>query len=63
MGGVPASAIRAKVFVVVMPAYNAARTVAETYQRIPAGVVREVILVDDSSKDATADIATGPAYG
>jgi len=42
-----------------MPAYNAARTVAETYQRIPAGVVREVILVDDSSKDATADIATG----
>jgi glycosyltransferase involved in cell wall biosynthesis len=42
-----------------MSAYNAARTLAETYQRIPAGVVRQVILVDDFSKDATADIATG----
>jgi glycosyltransferase involved in cell wall biosynthesis len=58
VGGVLASAIRANV-VVVMPAYNAARTLAETYQRIPAGIVREVILVDDFSKDATADIATG----
>ena len=58
MGGVPGSAIRANV-VVVMPAYNAARTLAETYQRIPVSVVREVILVDDYSEDATVDIATG----
>ena len=42
-----------------MPAYNAARTLADTYQRIPVGVVREVILVDDCSNDATVDIATG----
>ena len=42
-----------------MPAYNAARTLAETYQRIPVSVVREVILVDDYSEDATVDIATG----
>jgi glycosyltransferase involved in cell wall biosynthesis len=55
---VPASAIQANV-VVVMPAYNAARTLADTYQRIPVGVVREVILVDDCSNDATVDIATG----
>jgi glycosyltransferase involved in cell wall biosynthesis len=37
--------------VVVMPAYNAARTLVRTYRDIPPGVVDHVILVDDLSRD------------
>lgn len=44
--------------VVVMPAYNAARTLRQTYDEVMAhGIVDEVILVDDASQDATASIA------
>lgn len=43
--------------VVVMPAYNAARTVGGTYERIPVGVADEVILVDDASVDDTPAVA------
>jgi glycosyltransferase involved in cell wall biosynthesis len=43
--------------VVVMPAYNAARTLASTYQNIPSEVVDEVLLVDDASRDETVKIA------
>ena len=43
--------------VVVMPAYNAARTIEPTVRDIPAGTVDEIIVVDDASKDATADTA------
>jgi glycosyltransferase involved in cell wall biosynthesis len=43
--------------VVVMPAYNAARTLAATWQAIPVNAVDEVILVDDGSVDATLDVA------
>jgi glycosyltransferase involved in cell wall biosynthesis len=43
--------------VVVMPAYNAARTLVSTYQNIPSEVVHEVLLVDDASKDDTVKIA------
>ncbi|MFH0931136.1 MAG: glycosyltransferase family 2 protein [Candidatus Zixiibacteriota bacterium] len=43
--------------VVVMPAYNAARTLALTYKSIPSEVVDEVLLVDDASKDETVKIA------
>lgn len=43
--------------VVVMPAYNAARTLAPIHLRIPP-VVREVILVDDHSQDDTAALAS-----
>jgi glycosyltransferase involved in cell wall biosynthesis len=39
--------------VVVMPAYNAARTLAQTWRAIPADVVDEVLLVDDRSLDET----------
>lgn len=39
--------------VVVMPAYNAARTLEKTYRDIPKGLADEIILVDDGSSDAT----------
>lgn len=43
--------------IVVMPAYNAAKTLRMTYGEIPHEYVDEVILVDDASKDQTTDIA------
>lgn len=43
--------------IVVMPAYNAAKTLKKTIEDIPAGYVDEIILVDDCSKDDTVDIA------
>jgi glycosyltransferase involved in cell wall biosynthesis len=48
-----------KKIVVVMPAFNAARTLARTWQAIPAGAVDEVLLVDDGSSDATLEVAAG----
>lgn len=39
--------------VVVMPAYNAAKTLEKTYSEIPFEYVDDVILVDDASKDQT----------
>ena len=47
---------RAKV-VVVMPAYNAGRTLRMTYESLPKDTVNLVILVDDGSTDQTLDIA------
>src|SRR5262249_36450789 len=43
--------------IVVMPAYNAAETLAETQASIPADVVTKVILVDDHSRDETVPVA------
>jgi glycosyltransferase involved in cell wall biosynthesis len=43
--------------VVVMPAYNAAKTLEWTYADIPMEVVDHVILVDDVSQDQTVEIA------
>ena len=43
--------------VVVMPAYNAERTLPGTFSLIPMEYVDEVILVDDGSNDATVEIA------
>ena len=47
---------KAKV-VVVMPAYNAAKTLRITYDAIPKQDVDSVILVDDGSRDETLKIA------
>ena len=49
--------IGTKKVVVVMPAYNAAKTLERTYSEVPTDLVDEVILVDDSSSDKTAEIA------
>ncbi len=46
-----------KKVIVVMPAYNAEKTVADTYNLIPPNSVHETILVDDCSKDKTVEIA------
>lgn len=43
--------------VVVLPAYNAARTLERTYREIPFDVVDEVLLVDDKSADETLEVA------
>ena len=43
--------------VVVMPAYNAARTLERTYRDIPRDLVDRIILVDDVSQDETVEIA------
>jgi glycosyltransferase involved in cell wall biosynthesis len=42
-----------KSIVVVMPAYNAEKTLERTYNEIPHDIVDDVILVDDNSKDGT----------
>ena len=42
-----------KKIVVVMPAYNAERTLEKTYKEIPKDIVDEVLLVDDKSRDST----------
>ena len=43
--------------VIVMPAYNAARTLERTYDDVPKDLIDHVILVDDVSRDETVDIA------
>ena len=43
--------------VVVMPAYNAARTLEKTYNDVPKQIVNKVIVVDDGSSDDTVEIA------
>lgn len=49
--------INSKKIVVVLPAYNAGKTLSDTYQEIPFDIVDEVILVDDNSNDNTKEIA------
>jgi glycosyltransferase involved in cell wall biosynthesis len=43
--------------VVVLPAYNAAETLKQTYEEIPHDIVDEIFLVDDASQDATVELA------
>jgi glycosyltransferase involved in cell wall biosynthesis len=51
--------LNGKKIVVVLPAYNAAKTLEKTYQEIPLDIVDKVILVDDASRDNTAEKARG----
>jgi glycosyltransferase involved in cell wall biosynthesis len=43
--------------VVVLPAYNAEKTLRSTYNEIPFDIVDEVLLTDDASQDNTLEIA------
>lgn len=42
--------------VVVLPAYNAGKTLERTYAEIPFDIVDDVVLVDDKSKDDTVEV-------
>ncbi|MFI5396463.1 MAG: glycosyltransferase family 2 protein [Candidatus Binatia bacterium] len=46
-----------KKIIVVMPAYNAEKTLKQTYAEIPFEYVDEAILVDDGSSDRTVEVA------
>jgi len=49
--------INGKKLVVVLPAYNAGKTLEQTYREIPFDIVDEVVLVDDASYDNTSELA------
>jgi glycosyltransferase involved in cell wall biosynthesis len=49
--------INGRKVVVVMPAFNAAKTLEVTYTSIPHGFVDEILLVDDASGDDTLRLA------
>jgi glycosyltransferase involved in cell wall biosynthesis len=49
--------ILGKKLVIVLPAYNAGKTLEKTYQEIPFDIVDDIILVDDHSKDDTVQVA------
>ncbi|WP_224985040.1 glycosyltransferase family 2 protein [Geomonas agri] len=49
--------LNGKKIIVVMPAYNAEKTLEKTYHEIPLEIVDDVILVDDASRDRTSEIA------
>ncbi len=49
--------LRGQRIAVVLPAYNAAATLRDTYREIPRDLVDEVMLVDDASLDETVSIA------
>jgi len=49
--------LQGKKVIVVMPAYNAEQTIERTWSEIPHDIVDEVLVVDDHSLDATAEVA------
>lgn len=49
--------INDKIITIVLPAYNAGKTLEKTYIEIPFDIVDNVILVDDNSSDNTIQIA------
>lgn len=46
-----------KKVIVILPAYNASKTLEKTYNEIPRNIVDEIILTDDFSTDNTVEIA------
>lgn len=52
-----ATKLKPKKVVVVMPAYNAEKTLKKTFLDIPKNIVDEVIVVDDGSHDKTVQVA------
>lgn len=49
--------LNGKTVLVVLPAYNAERTLEKTYREIPPDIVDDILLVDDSSSDQTVALA------
>lgn len=49
--------IKGKTVVVVMPAYNAEKTLRQTHAEIPHEIVDEIVLVDDASQDHTVRLS------
>lgn len=49
--------LNGKKIVVVLPAYNASKTLEKTWSEIPFEFVDDVVLVDDASRDDTVDVA------
>jgi glycosyltransferase involved in cell wall biosynthesis len=49
--------INDKKIIVVMPAYNAEKTLEQTYHELPLDIVDDVIIVDDASTDNTVEVA------
>jgi glycosyltransferase involved in cell wall biosynthesis len=49
--------INGKKIIIVMPAYNAAKTLKKTYDEIPKEFIDEVLVVDDASGDDTLRVA------
>ncbi|MFH1457879.1 MAG: glycosyltransferase family 2 protein [Candidatus Omnitrophota bacterium] len=45
--------LEGKKVVVVMPAYNAEKTLEQTFREIPRDIVDDILVVDDNSKDKT----------
>jgi len=56
-GSAPPAGTRREKVVIVMPAYNAARTIADTVRAIPEGYYDEIVVVDDHSGDDTVEQA------
>ena len=50
--------LNGKRITVVMPAYNAEKTLRKPHNEIPHDIVDNVILTDDASQDRTAEIAS-----
>lgn len=53
----PDDGAKARKVIVVLPAYNAAKTLEITLNDIPRDIVDDIILVDDASKDNTSEVA------
>ena len=49
--------LNGKKIVVVMPSYNAAKTLVKTVADVPRNIVDEIVLVDDASSDETVQVA------
>jgi len=49
--------LKNKKIIVVMPAYNAEKTLQKTYSEIPHDIVDDIILVDDQSRDHTVEVS------
>lgn len=49
--------LNGKKIIVVLPSYNAAKTLERTVNEIPRDIVDEILLVDDASSDQTLEVA------